>query len=163
MRKRDVLSQFPKHIRVVVSSGSAALCVCVCCVCLSQKTVHYVDDAVTAVGILDEHWNIKSHWEKDVHTHTNTHTRLLPLVWPWWASIRNRECVTKHVLSDSHAIFLWSRPLHPFMLRLPGILWGQLLWARPCRMLGGCIALQLHTSSGCSLKEFTWEGWRTIF
>lgn len=81
------VKQFPKHIQIVVSSGSAAICVFVCvyvCVFLSQKMVHYVDDAVTAVGILDEHPNLKSHQDQNAYRHVNTymHARTHSLLCP---------------------------------------------------------------------------------
>ena len=74
----------------------------------------------------------------DTHTHTHTHTLILQPPSPssllpcvalvgCLGSSRNRECVTKHILSDSHAIFPWSRPRLPFMLRLPVILRRRLL------------------------------------
>lgn len=134
------LSSFLNTFGVFFSSGSAAICVCVC-VCVPQ--LHFVDDAVTAVGILDASQSLYRQKQGGRyifscvrHTHTQTHilwpppfSPLLPCVAlvGCLGSSRNRECVTKHILSDSHAIFPWSRPRLPFMLRLPVILRRRLL------------------------------------
>ena len=157
-RKRFSLpgqSSFLNTFGVFFSSGSAAICVhaCVCvCVCVCLPQLHFVDDAVTAVGILDAYQSLSGQKKETIYLflrqthagmHTNRHTHTLILQPPPPSSLlpcvalvgclgssRNRECVTKHILSDSHAIFPWSRPRLPFMLRLPVILRRRLLWIR---------------------------------
>lgn len=140
------VEQFPKHIwSVFLKWLSSNLCAFVCiCVCLPQT--HFVDDAV---GILDAYQSLSRQKTETIYLflrqacthkckHTHTHSSMsysLPLLscvalLGCLGSSRNRECVTKHILSDSHAIFPWSRPCLPFMLRLPAILRRRLLWTR---------------------------------
>ena len=89
-------SSFLNTFGVFFSSGSAAICVhaCVCvCVCLPQ--LHFVDDAVTAVGILDAYQSLSRQKKETIylflrqthagmhtnthrHTHTHTHTHTHP-------------------------------------------------------------------------------------
>lgn len=48
--------QFPKHIWSVFSSASVAVCVNMC-VCVCVYVMHFVDHAVSAIGILDASQN----------------------------------------------------------------------------------------------------------
>lgn len=99
--KKSRAHQFPKHIwSVFVKWLSSNLHAFVCmCVCLSQ--IHFVDDAVTAAGILDVCQSLSKQKEETIyhllssnmHIHKGIHSskscRLLPPlfahVWPWWA------------------------------------------------------------------------------
>lgn len=129
------------------------------CICVCLPLIHFVDDAVTAVGILDAYQSLSRLKTETIylflcqafaHTLMQTHTlarahkaaTACPAACSFLlffscvallgclGSSRNTECVTKHILSDSHAIFPWSRPRLPFMLRLLVILKRRLLRTR---------------------------------
>ena len=133
-------SSFLNTFGVFFSSGSAAICewVSVCeRVCATATFCWWCCHRCWHLGCIAESLQAKE--EDDISllaSETHKNSRLLhPLlshVWPWWVVCdgRNRECVTKHILSDSHGIFPWSRPRLPFMLRLSAILREWLLWIR---------------------------------
>ena len=76
-------SSFLNTFGVFFSSGSVAICVCVwLCLCVWLPQLHFVDDAVTAVGILDASQSLSRQKQgtiylllRQTHTHKYTHTR----------------------------------------------------------------------------------------
>lgn len=152
------VEQFPKHIWSVflkwLSSNLCAFCVYLC-VYAADAFCWWCCQCCWHLGCIPESLQAKDGDDISLLAQTCTHTRRAAFPSPrpsfllsceallgCLSSSRNRECVTKHILSDSHAIFPWCRPRLLFMVGLPATLRRRLLWTLllPCGKEGGCIA-----------------------
>lgn len=150
------VEQFPKHIwSVFLKWLSSNLCLCAF-VCVCHRCILLMMLSVLLASWMHTRVSPGKRWRRYISScvrHARTRRAAFPSPPPSFllsceallgclSSSRNRECVTKHILSDSHAIFPWSRPRLLFMVGLPATLRRRLLWTLllPCGKEGGCIA-----------------------